>query len=292
MLHHAAHLILLLALLPFACAKPDKNALTPPQSLLSPYSTSGANVIFAVVPPRNESGSSIPDVLAFADELAAQLEQVRGVRCLATNRTVDAMRTLKLSNITSPAQARALAAALGADAILVPTITAYDPYVPTIGLAAALYGKEGFSIAAAATPTIDPRQRLNRPTDSATPTSAINRSLSSVSNHFDGNNHQVQADLALFAAGRQKGPSATGWKRALFSMPDYITFCCYRTTSDLMQAEWIRLAKVPLADNADNSPTTRNERRQTLDTQRDTIAGSENNPPTDLSPPTRTRTDK
>ncbi len=268
----AAIVAMLLTLLP-ACSSQRADKLTPPQQLIAPYSTNGSQVIFAVAPPRNESGFSAPDVLAMGDELVAQLEQIRGVRCLPMNRTVDAMRSLKLPNITTSAQAKSLATLLGADAVLVPTITAYDPYIPILGIAAALYARDTLHQAFAATTVdVDPRDLLSRATelDPGVKRGFGNAPVSSVSNLFDGRNHQVQADVMTYAAGRERNLSATGWKRNLQSMPLFVTYCGYRTASDLIQAEWIRLGSVPRTDKADNSREQRNLTRQTVDTKGDT----------------------
>lgn len=234
----------LLGLVMFGCAKEKTDAFLPPQTILSPYSTSGNEVTFAVAPPRNESGTGTVDILTIGDELVANLEQVRGVRCIPMNRTIDAMRQLQLEQVTTTAQARALAGALGADGVLVTTITAYDPYRPSMGMAAALFAKSQ-TLSSVEQAPVDPRLLTRATTSTNSTIRSANKPLSVISNHLDGRNHQVQADVKTYALGRQRDRSAIEWRRYLQAMPLFVGYSCHQTISDLMNQEHLRIARLP-----------------------------------------------
>ena len=107
------------------------------QVLHSPYQT---RRIWAVLPPRNESGSLTVNSVELADRLTEQIQKVEGIDALPVNRVLAAMQLMEVHEISTPGQARALLAALGADGLIVGTVTAYDPYdPPKIGLALELY---------------------------------------------------------------------------------------------------------------------------------------------------------
>ena len=107
------------------------------EPLVSPYPTQR---VWAIAPLRNESGSVQANGHTLADHLARQLENASNLNVLPVNRTLAVMETLEIAQISSPAQARQVLASLNADALVVGTITAYDPYdPPKLGLAIELY---------------------------------------------------------------------------------------------------------------------------------------------------------
>lgn len=85
---------------------------------------------FAVAPALNLSGQRQPDALLQADLVFMELQQVRGITVVPVNRVVQAFAGLGLRQIESPQDAADVCAAIGVDAVIVPTITAFDPYDP------------------------------------------------------------------------------------------------------------------------------------------------------------------
>lgn len=227
-----------------AChSAPREQALTSPRTLTSPYDATAGEVLWAVVPLRNESGASHADELAMADKLVAAAEEAQGIRVVPLNRTIEAMRALGMRTVASPGDARRLATAMGVDAVLVGTITAYDPYTPRLGLALALFARPG---AMAPTPVaMRPRDLSRSPTDGrpASP-EPPDRAIASASLHLDARNHQVQMDARDYAEGRIKGPSALGWRRYLASADLFADFAAYRGVEELLRSEWQRLGRV------------------------------------------------
>jgi hypothetical protein len=222
---------------------PREQSLVSPRTLTTPYDATTGEVLWAVVPLRNESGTTHAEDLAMADKLVAACEEAEGVRAVPLNRTIEAMRALGMRTVASPGEARRLATAMGVDGVLVGTITAYDPYTPRIGLAVALFARPGAM--SPAPRALNPRDLSRSPTDGRSPgTEFADRPIASASLHLDGRNHQVQMDVRDYAEGRMKGPSALGWRRYLSSADLFGDFAAYRVVEDLVRSEWQRLGRV------------------------------------------------
>ena len=179
-----------------------------------------------------------------SDKVVAAVEQVQGVRCLPLNRTLQAMNVLGYTTLRNPGEARTLAQAMGVDGVLVGSVTSYDPYVPTLGLSLALYAKPG-SMAQGRQP-LDPRSLTLRSTEKPVGTwSREEGPVAVVSEHLDAKNHQVLMDVRAYAEGREKAPSALGWRRYTASMDLFSEFGAYHIVDELMKKEWIRLPGSP-----------------------------------------------
>lgn len=234
---------LALGLTALGCSSPPE--LTPPSALTAPYDTAHGDVLWAVVPLRNESGTKTVDSLAVSDKVVAAAAQVRGVQALPLNRTLDAMRALNMPDVLTPEDARRLATEMGADGLLLGSITAYDPYnPPIIGLSLALYARPGM-LSKRRPDVLDTRELQARAAEiDPVPRSGFPESPASiVSVHLDGKNHQVLMDLQHYAEGRSERVSALGWKRYLASMDLYSEFAAWHTLGELLDREWVRLAR-------------------------------------------------
>lgn len=231
-----------------SCAKPPE--LTPPETLVSPYDTSGPDVLWAVAPLANESGTSAVDPLAVSDTLVNTVTQVEGLAAVPMNRTLAAMRALNMPAVRSASDARSLADLLGADAVIVGTITAFDPYnPPKLGLALALFARDGPGPQDA----LDPRT-MQRAYSEGRPAPAgagrvADQPAAVVSEMLDGANHAVRMSLQRYADGRHERASALGWKRYLASMDLYTEFASFWTVKRLLDEERLRLAR-PVARTA------------------------------------------
>lgn len=271
-----------------ACASNSKEVLTAPQPIIAPYDSRTGEVTWAVAVPMNESATSSVQPLEVGDALVAALEECRGIRCIPMNRTVQAMRDMNLPSIRTAADARQLATALGADAILVSTISAYDPYTPEFGIAAAVFARPGAMLPQSQTTSKDPRL-LTRSTAEPTfdsPTSFGDRPVCVVSEHLDGRNHQVLMDLRTYALGRMQGESALGWRQYLVSMPRYTQFAAYRTVHQVIQQEWIRIGATTVAADkrSDNVAPGKHATNQPLGRQTDRRSTPEKNKRADVGP--------
>lgn len=243
---HAARaclaLLIPLAAAPLGCA--GKPELAPPQVLVAPYGTDGDEVIIAVAPLANESGTSAADPLQVGDAIVARLSEARGLSGVPMNRTIAAMRALGMTGVRTPAEARTLADALGADGIIAGSITAYDPYEPPkLGLALALFARRG-ALEAGPSELLDPRALATAPSDAGTTgASAQNRPLSVVSEHLDATSHEVLFNVRTYAEGRHEHDSALGWRSYTASMGRFTEFAAYWTVARLLEEERLRLAR-------------------------------------------------
>jgi hypothetical protein len=236
-------LVLFLLFLPSCNSKGEK--LVPPEQLTAPYDSSHGEVLWAVAPLKNESGTSISDPLAVADKVAAAAAQVHGVRALPLNRTIAAMRALGLAELRDPGDAKRLAEAMGVDGLILGSVTAYDPYdPPTLGLALALYARPG-AMTLNAPAGLDVSKLRYQPTDYRYfPRSNYDDSPAAVvSEYLDAKNHAVLMDVRRYATGRSDPNSALSWHRYLASMDMYTEFAAWHTVQRLLENEWIRLAQ-------------------------------------------------
>src|SRR5881392_1293845 len=87
-----------------------------------------ARQTWAVAPAVNLSGVAQADPILQADLLYAQLQQTAGLNVIPVNRVVEVFAALHIEQVQSEEQAAIICNVLGCDALLVPTITAYDPY--------------------------------------------------------------------------------------------------------------------------------------------------------------------
>ena len=257
---------------PLGCAGPDKDALTPPQPILAPYP--GGEVAWAVVPPRNESGTSDVDVLAIGDALVAGAEEIRGVRCAPLNRTIEAMRVMGLRGLSSAADAQRLAQVMRVDAVVVSSVTAWNPYKPEIGLAVGLYARPG-AMAVKSGKGLTSRDLRTQTVDghAGREPSTGDGPLSQVSEHFDSRNHQVLADMETYGSGRVKSPSALGWRSYAATSGRFTEFAIYRTLTILMEQEWRRVGAVQsgLVNKPDNQSDINVQTNQVVAGQVDTM---------------------
>ena len=253
---------LLLALLVLGlpgCASPDTRPLIPPQITVAPYGgagggAGGGEALWAVAPLRNESGVIDVDSAAITDRLVQAVEEVEGVRAVPLNRVIAAMRALELQGINTPTEAEAVARAVGADALVVGSLTSWDPYEPVVGLTLALQSRARPPL----TPPFDPRQITVRPTDAGMtpPPSAGARPAAVYSRVYDAKNHGVLMDLRAYAQGRHDTLSAVGWRRYLASSELFAQFAAHHAVAGLVRSEWERTAREDGAAVAASTPPT------------------------------------
>ena len=221
--------------------------LTPPQVTIAPYDAGVGEVLWAVIPLANESGTDAVDPLVVSDKLVAAVEEIQGVRAVPLNRTLQAMHSLGLKGIEDPGQVKQLAAVMGIDAIVVGTITAYDPYdPPTIGLSLALYARTGVMGSRDDPNPIDSRRLTAATTDDlARPAMGLtDRPAAVASAHLDARDHGVLTALRDYALGRHDPVSALGWKRYTASMDLYTQFAAQHLVAALVEQEHQRLASL------------------------------------------------
>lgn len=244
----ALHVLFLALLAPLhaGCVSAPRDKLDTPTITVSPYDPLGGDMLFAVIPPRNESGTTLVDPFAIADDLVAAVQQVDGLRCLPVNRTIAALRAEQLDGVSTPAEVRRLAERLGVDGVLVGSVTAWDPYQPPVlGLSLALYLRPG-ALDSRLAPGIDVRELRYQPTEwSYFPASQFgDQPASSVSLHIDGRNHEIQKSIVRYAVGRDDTRMPMGWRRYLDSMPMFTRFATHHAVARVLDHEAVRLSTI------------------------------------------------
>ena len=173
-----------------------------PTSLTSPWLPQ--QQVWAIAPLANESGVSHVDRLRITDSLVLETASVTGIDVLPLNRTLEAMLALNigLDGIPSAADYQQLCSVLGADAILVGTIMAYDPYQPLrLGSSIQLIRPHDRN----ARVTFDPRSvTMALGGDSSGSESMVFRQALPVqaSGIFDAENHGVLMAMEAYSEGR------------------------------------------------------------------------------------------
>ncbi len=228
------------------------------EPLVAPYD--GPRV-WAVAPLNNESGSLEADGVALADHLARQLETTDRISVMPVSRTLAAMDALRMSHLASPQDATRLLATLNADALLVGTVTDYDPYdPPKLGMALRLFTQRRLD--EYADPELDIRHLTRAATDGGTnpkprPRMTLGSNVSAV---FNGASPQVREALKRYAVrrGANDWPDPQGtleravtpapdehWRRYLLSIDLFSEFVSYAMAKRLLGAEARRLTPPP-----------------------------------------------
>lgn len=215
--------------------------LQPPTALTAPYDRPE---LWAVVPFANESGVSHVQGDRVADIFAEQIEQVSGLHALPVNRVILAMRQLGMRSVNSPDDAIALLQVLGADALIVGTVTSYDPYPPPkLGAALQLFRNP----MAMPSSQFDPVAFTRASTDEVAPGAIASASpISQAAGVFDATNHQTLQWLDEYAAGRSEPDSAYGRRIYQVSMELYTQFVAHRLMRDLLECERARLTPMAI----------------------------------------------
>lgn len=224
------------------CGHQPRPWKTDPQGLTAPYAP-GRDVVWVVAPTNNESGVSVVDALRVADALVNAIQETEGISAVPLNRTLNAMQAAGLPRIETAAQATALARRMQADAVLVATITAWQPYEPpSIGLSVALFGRSD-AMGVIDLTGLDPRS-LSRASSDADPHGLRHDPslpLAVIALHLDGANGAVRADLRRYADGRADPNSATGWQGYLTAMSRFERYAAFTAVRELLESEASRL---------------------------------------------------
>jgi len=215
------------------CTLPTSRTM--PSTLHAPYPDVE---VWAVAPFANESGTSIVDSWRIADMVAQATADVDGVHVMPVNRVIQAMQAIELREVVTAADARLLASALGVDALLVGTVTAYDPYPPlTLGLAVELHRRddEGWGN------RVDPASLTRTPSGPESGSMSPSQPIALASGVLQADNQRVRAWLDEYAAGRSDDESAFGADIHLVQMDRYVQFVGHVMLSRLLQQESDRL---------------------------------------------------
>jgi hypothetical protein len=185
---------------------------------------------WAVAPAIDLSGENV-DPLLQADIVFGQLQQVRGLTCIPVNRVVEVYASLKIAQIQSEDQAKVVCDLLGCDALLVPTVTLYDPYdPPKFGASLQLFERSDFT----RVKQVDPRELTREATPDPMQSLPSTGDFAQAVGMFDASNGSTRHALFLYAEGRHDPTGPLGSKEYLVSMDRYCGFAYASLIRDLV----------------------------------------------------------
>jgi hypothetical protein len=181
--------------------------------------------VWAIAPAINLSGERDVDPLLQADLLYAQLQQVHGMTVIPVNRVLEVYSGLKIEKVETVQQAHLVCDLLGANALVVPTVTAYDPYdPPKMGASLELFIKPRDYVRPA---NFDPQDRGPAGADDS-------RYVKQAVGMFDAINGSVLRDVSRYAAGRNDPNGAMTEREYLLSMDRYCGFVYHELIAQLL----------------------------------------------------------
>jgi hypothetical protein len=217
-----------LAALASGCAQPPKYGVE--QILRMPAAPAQ---VWAVAPAINLSGQREVDPLLQSDVLFAKLQEIRGLTVIPVNRVAEVYASLKIEKVQSKEQAVLVCDLLGCDALIVPTVTAYDAYdPPKFGGALQMFRKPR---AFARSASVDPRDlaRAAAPTENQSlPTEA---GFVQAVGMFDAANGSIREAVWGYAQGRHDPLGPMGRREYLLSMDRYLGFAYHTLVEDLLR---------------------------------------------------------
>jgi hypothetical protein len=196
--------------------------------------------VWAVAPVVNLSGEHAVEPILQADLVYQQLQQVHGLTVIPVNRTVEVLASLRLKQVQSEQQAAILCDLMGCNAIVVPTITAYDPYnPPKLGASLQLFVRPG-DLARPATSVVDPRELARQAAPAADAPLPAGEGIIQVVGMYDAENGSVREALFRYAQGRNDPVGPLGAKEYLVSMDRYCGFVYHVLIADMLNSPKLR----------------------------------------------------
>ena len=181
--------------------------------------------VWAVAPAINLSGHREVDPILQADLVFQEVQEVRGITGIPVNRVAQVYAGLGIRQVESPQQAAQVCDLLGADALVVPTVTAYDPYSPPKMAASLLLFRRTPNSALQAADQRDPAHAGN--------VSALGEMKQAVG-IFDASDGSVRAAMQAFAAGRSDPNGPMAEREYFLSMDAYTGFVYHSLIADLL----------------------------------------------------------
>jgi len=182
--------------------------------------------VWAVAPAINLSGHREVDAILQADLVYQELQTVRGMTVVPVDRVVQVYAGLGIDRVQSPQQAALVCDLLGASGLVIPTITAYDPYTPPkMAASLVLFRRPGGYVRPQST---NPAALLqdNQPTNAADLRQAVEM--------FDSQDGSVRKSLLAYANGRNDPNGPMAEREYFLSMDRYSLFVYHQLIAELL----------------------------------------------------------
>lgn len=187
--------------------------------------------VWAVAPVINDSGQKNVDPILQADLIYQQLQQVEGLTVIPVNRVVEIYTSLRLEKVQSAEQAAIVCELLGADALLIGTVTIYDPYdPPKMAASLTLIPRGGYQRPI----NVDIRELVRRATPATMSASTAGAGFAQVVGMFDAANGSVRAEVTRYAQGRSDPSGPYQARLYLIEMDRYGGFVYNRLIGQLL----------------------------------------------------------
>jgi hypothetical protein len=213
-----------------ACGCADKPK---PYGQENPLLLPGAKrLVWAVAPTVNLSGQKPVDPLLQSDLLYEQMQEIHGLTVIPVDRVVAVYIALKIDKVESSDQASLVCNLLGCDGLVVPTVTAYDPYdPPKLAASLQLFRKpQGYS----RSDLVDPRQLAQSASPLPNASVPADSGMIQVVGMFDASDGSVLQRLHEFADGRSNPQSPFGDKEILVNMDRYCGFVYHELLATML----------------------------------------------------------
>lgn len=193
----------------------------------------GRKQVWAVGPAVNLSGQREVDPLLQSDLVYQQLQEVRGLTVIPVNRVIEVYVGLKIEQVQSKEQAMLVCEALGCDGLIIPTVTAYDPYdPPKFGGALQLFRRSDNH---AMMPNVDPRALAQAAAPTPFEPLPVDAGFVQAVGMYDAANGTVREALWGYAQGRHDPVGPMGQREYLQSMDRYVGFAYHTLVEDLLR---------------------------------------------------------
>jgi hypothetical protein len=188
--------------------------------------------IWAIAPAVNLSGEENVDPLLQADLLYQQLQTVSNVTVIPVNRVVEVYAALRIDKVQSEEQAAIVCEQLGCDALVIPTVTAFDAYnPPKMGAAIQLIARPG----SMHMKNVDARELTRQATPMVNETLPPRPNFIQVVGMYDSANGSVRDAVLNYAKGRHDPVGPLGSKEYFASMDRYCGFVYHALIADLIR---------------------------------------------------------
>ena len=191
----------------------------------------GQHPVWAVAPAVNLSGERSVDPILQADLLYHQLGAVNNVTLIPVDQVVRVYAALHIDKVQSPEQAAVVCEQLGCDALVVPTITIYDPYnPPKMAAALALLPRT----AGGERRRVDARELVRRATPDESEPLPSHPPFVQVVGMYDAVNGSVHQAVLAYAAGRNDPAQPLGPTEYFVNMDRYGEFVYHTLVGQLL----------------------------------------------------------
>jgi hypothetical protein len=151
---------------------------------------------------------------------------------LQIDRVVEVYASLKIDKVQSEQQAYEICKLLGCDGLVIPTVTAYDPYdPPKFGASLQLFVRPGTF---ARMPKINPHELERSPTTVALPVMPEAHDMAQVVEMYDASDGSVRDAVKRYAHGRTDPNGPLGVNEITMSMDRYCAFGYHELLGELI----------------------------------------------------------